>query len=326
MRSFKKIAAMIMAVAMLCSLTAFAAEVTSVTVADTTTLAPTANVVIASDAAQNTILAYKGTALAGANVVYIDQLDGATVAADGVSFDLGTDAADAGEYTVMVGGTDVATARPATFNHTDATPKYNVDVQLADAMDGTVSWDEDISLLQPVNKGTVITFKLIPHLGCELVSLLVNGVESVSAVVNGTYTLTVNADTTIRPVFDWEVAAGEGKSYTYAEMFDLEAGVEDGDVASKLTFGQAEEKTDAEITSMGMYVKVWSDEANDYVDFYTTGEEHYGPEFAAAKWTNDYRYGVRFFGFAQGTYKIWSYVKYDDGTVLNGDAIEFTVE
>lgn len=326
MRSFKKIAAMIMAVAMLCSFTAFAATVTSVTVADTTTVANTANVVIASDAAQNTILAYKGTpsTVAGANVVYIDQLNAATVAADGVSFQLGTDAADAGEYTVVVGGTDVSEARTATFNHDDATPKYTVTMEYSDALDGTVSWEEDISLLQPVNAGTVITFKLTPHLGCELVSLLVNGEEKVESVVNGIYVLEVTADTTIKPVFDWEVASGDGKSYTYAEMFDLEAGVEEGDVASKLTFGQAEEKTDAEIVSMGMYVQ--EKVGGEWTDFYTKGDEHYGPEFAAARWTNDYRYGVRFFGFAAGTYKVWSYVKYSDGTVLNGDAIEFTVE
>ena len=318
MRSFKKIAAMIMAVAMLCSFTAFAAEVTSVTVADTTTVNNTANVKVVSNAAQNTILAYKGTALEGANVVYIDQLNASAFAADGVSFDLGTNASDAGTYTVVVGGTDVATAGKAIFNHTDATPKYTVEV--AEYANGTVSYEGSLVNL---NKDTEVTFTIIPYLGYELTSLMVGETESVSAVVDGVYTLTVTANTTITPVFA-PVVADAGASLTYAEMFDVEAGVEEGDVASKLTFGQAAAKADATITSMGMYVQ---EKVNgEWTDFYTKGEEHYGPEFAAARWTNDYRYGVRFFGFAAGTYKVWSYVKYSDGTVLNGDAIEFTVE
>lgn len=320
MRSFKKIAAMIMAVAMLCSFTAFAATVSDFTVADTSTVAPTANVKVESDAAQNTILAYKGTDPVGANVVYIDQLAGSAFTTDGVSFQLGTNAADVGQYTVLVGGTDVAEAKSARFNHTDATPKY--DVTLTSADNGTVSYEGSLT---QVAENTEIAFTIVPYLGYELSSLMVNDVESVSAVVNGVYTLTVTADTTITPVFA-VVAADAGESYTYAEMFDLEAGVEEGDVASKLTFGQATEKADATITSMGMYVQVWSDEANDYVDFYTTGEEHYGPKFAAANWTTDYKYGIRFFGFEQGTYKVWSYVDYSDGASDKGAEIVFTVE
>ena len=316
MRSFKKIAAMIMAVAMLCSFTAFAVDTPVISeIADITTENPVLNLSYTSDAAQDTILVYAGEQLVGANVVYIDQIANGSSVPE-ITLD---EAGPFGKHTVLIGGTDIATAGTAEFNYVNNTPKCNVTLNTAD--NGTVSYE---GALKNVDKDTEIAFTIVPYLGYKLSSLMVNGEEKVSAVVNGVYTLTVTADTTITPVF--AVVADEGKSLTYGEMIDLEAGVEEGDVASKLTFGQATEKADATITSMGMYVKVWSDEANDYVDFYTAGEEHYGPKFAAANWTTDYKYGIRFFGFAQGTYKVWSYVDYSDGTSDKGAEIVFTVE
>ncbi len=330
MRSFKKIAAVIMAVAMLCSFTAFAATVSDFTVANTSTANPTATVKVESDAAQNTILAYKGTALAGANVVYIDQLGGTAFTTDGVSFQLGTNVADTGTYTVVVGGTDVATAKTATFNHADATPKY--DVTVAEYANGTVSYDADS--LVDVNENTVITFTITPYLGYELSSLMVNGVDKGSAVVNGTFELTVTANTTVEPVFARETTYA-AEAYTYKEWFDVDAS-EGEDTsstgekyASKLFFGKVDADAEKTVKSRGMalYVK----DGEEYIGF-KTEKDTIDTYFAAnPEKVADGKYGIRFYAFSEGDYMVKSYIEYavEEGAepdIVYGEEIYFTVE
>ena len=74
MRSFKKIAAMTLAVAMLCSFTALGAEVALTDINDITDGTTSVTINYTSSASQSTVLLYAGTSLSGANVVYIDQL------------------------------------------------------------------------------------------------------------------------------------------------------------------------------------------------------------------------------------------------------------
>lgn len=312
MRMFKKIAAMIMAVAMLCSFTALGAGVTITGIADVTTKNP--NVVVgyeSTDVKDVTVLAYAGEKLEGANLVYINQLAGNS----DVGFALG-EKDPFGKYTVMMGGTGLATAVSATFDYKDGTPTYKV--TLAECANGTVSYDA--ASLDKIREGSEVSFEFVPYLGYELTSLMVNGEEKIASVDNGNFAIEVAADTTIAPVFA-EVVATEGKSYTYAETFEVEAIGEEP--ASNLSFGQAKEVAGKEIKSMGMRVEVYN--GSNWVGFVTTGDEAYGPKFPAARWTSDMKYGIRFFSFPQGTYRVTSYVTYDDGDVF-GTPVEFTVE
>ena len=324
MRSFKKIAAMIMAVAMLCSFTALGATVTLTDIADTTSATTEVAISYTSDASQNTILAFAGEALSGANVVYIDQLaKGATqpkLNLTGAPVDT--------TYTVWVGGTDVAEAAKDTFFYEDATLKYDVTLVEAEVATrkGDVSYD--VASLEQVREGSDINFTFKPYLGYEINSIKL-GDDTVN-ISGNTYKLTVTGDVTIEPVFTEVVATAE--SYTYEKTYDVDA-VGEGETAepaSKLTFGKANEKADATITAMGMLVKKWNAAANqgtgDWEEFKTTGDEEYGPKFPAARWTSDYKYGIRFFAFDPGTYQVTSYVEYSDGTEVFGVPVTFEVK
>lgn len=313
MRSFKKIAAMTLAVAMLCSFTALGATVDPLNIADVTEGSEVA-INYTSNASQNTVLVYAGTSLSGANVVYIDQL---LAGATRPTVDL-TNAPTNTDYTVIVGGADVATAATDTFYYGVQTATYNVTLTAGE--NGTASADR--TLPAEVEENDVVNFTFVPNLGYELTAVEVNGVSQ--SVTDNTFALTVTEDTTVQPVFTADADLATADSYTYNKVFDLAAEHDEGlsqtgeNFASKLFFGSAlaGEKT---ITSMGMYVK------KDGAEF--TTEEGVGPYFAAAphKITTDNKYGIRFYAFAAGSYEVRAYAKYDDGTTAFGDIIEFTV-
>ncbi len=318
MRSFKKIAAMTLAVAMLCSFTALGATVSPFDIADVTE-GTEVTINYTSDASQNTVLVYAGTSLSNANVVYIDQL---VKNATRPTVDL-TNAPANTTYTVMVGGADVATAATDTFFYGVETATYNV--TLTAGANGTASADKDLDVA--IEDGDVVNFTFVPNLGYKLDSVLINDVPT--SVSGNTYALTVEGNTTVQPVFAADAAIDTAPSYTYEKVFDLTAAdAENVEKAfdSKIFFGKAlasaSEKT---IVSMGMYV------IKDGVEFETTDDpataydESVGPYFAAAKKTADNKYGIRFYAFPAGNYEVKAYVKYDDGSYEYGDAVEFTV-
>ena len=317
MRSFKKIAAMVMAVAMLCSFTALAAEVNLADVADTTSATPTVTLNYTSDAVQNTILVYAGTSVSNADVVYINQL-GQGAAADGIDVTIPNNAPVDSTYTVMVGGSEVATAATDTFFYADSTPKY--DVTVTPATLGNIS--ASVDSLVNIRENTEVVFTFAPNLGYEINNITVNDI--LTPITDNKYTLTVTENTTITANFTAIDTSADG-SYTYDRIIDVAAGeaVENAekDLPSKLVFAKA---VGTDIVEMGMYLQ--KETAEGYVDFVTTGEQQYGPYFAAAKWTVDRQYGIRFYAFSAGNYKMQSYTKHADGTYTYGNAIEFTVE
>ena len=319
MRSFKKIAAMALAVAMLCSFTVLGAEVNLTDVADTTSANPTVTLNYTSDASQNTILVYAGTALNNADVVYIDQL-AKGAAADGIDVTIPNEAPVDTNYTIMVGGSDVATAATDTFFYSDSTPKY--DVTVSPATFGNVS--ASVGSLTNVIENTDVVFTFAPNLGYEIKNITLN--EVVTAITDNRYTLKVTADTTIVANFTAIDTTATG-AYTYDKIIDVATGAAvenaDKDLPSKLVFAKA---VGTDIVQMGMYMQKETATAGVYEDFVTTGESMYGPYFAAAKWTGDRQYGMRFYAFAAGNYKMQSYTKHGDGTYTYGNAIEFTVE
>ena len=97
-------------------------------------------------------------------------------------------------------------------------------------------------------------------------------------------------------------------------------------VASKLAFGKAVEVPGKTIKYMGMKVEVYSETEGKFVDFATP--KGAGPLFRATNPINNV-YGIRFFGFTTGTYKVTSYVQYEANGVIEepvlGDSVEFTV-
>jgi len=317
MRSFKKIAAMTMAVAMLCSFTALGATVELSDIADVTSSNPTVTLEFTSDADQNTILVYAGTALSNADVIYIDQIANGA-AADGIDVIIPDDAPVDSTYTVVVGGSNVATADTKTFFYEDATPKY--DVTVAPATYGTIS--KSVDSLTDVVENTEIVFTFAPNLGYEINSVTVNDI--VMPITDNTFTLTVTEDTTLVANFTEIDTSAEG-AYTYDRIIDIAPGnaVEnpDKDLPSKLVFAKA---VGTDIVEMGMYLE--KEVEGEYVPFLTTGDAQYGPYFAAAKWTDDLKYGLRFYAFSAGNYRMKSYTKHSNGDYTYGNAIEFTVE
>ena len=328
MRMFKKVAAMIMAVAMLCSFTALGAEVTIGEIADVNNAAGAPTVEVPYEATTGidvTVLAYEGTALNGADLVYIDQL----TAGSDVDFALDS-AGPFGTYTVAMGGTDVATAATATFDYADATPKY--DIVVAAAENGYVACDT--ANLEDLKAGTKINFEFTPFMGYELTSLMVGETESITAVVNGKFTLEVSADATVTAVFTAvEADVVNGDVFTASNVYDIaadaDAELEKEQGKSKLTFGKAVEVSGKNARNMGMYVQVWDDEKGEYVDFKTP--KGVGPHYRATNPINN-QYGIRFFSFEAGKYQVRSYVQYEDvesgelGETIYGDYVEFTVE
>ena len=327
MRMFKKVAAMIMAVAMLCSFTALGAEVTIAPIADVTNAegAPTVEVSYeATTGIDVTVLAYEGTDLKGANLVYIDQL----TAGSEVDFALDS-AAPFGTYTVTMGGTDVTTAATQTFNYTDDTPKY--DIVVAAAENGYVACDT--ANLKGLKAGTKINFEFTPFMGYKLTSLMVGETESITAVKNGKFTLEVSASATVTAVFTAVEADADGDVFTASNVYDIaadaDAELEKEQGKSKLTFGKAVEVAGKNARNMGMYVQVWDDEKGEYVDFKTP--KGVGPHYRATNPINN-QYGIRFFSFEAGKYQVRSYVQYEDaesgelGETIYGDYVEFTVE
>lgn len=315
MRSFKKIAAMILAVAMLCSFTALGA---SVTLTDPTITEGTLEFdVTTEDASQVSVIAYQGAG----NVVYIDQL----VANSSIpAIDLGT---NYGEYTVIAGGIGVDTAIRKTVTY-EAPEIVTYDVTLSDVTNGTVSYDA--ASLKEVEAGDTINFTFVPYMGYELTSLMVGGTEKVSEAGDGTYALVVEADTTVTATFS-EIEVVGNDVVMYGKNYDIAADAATETPASKLFFGQA---LGENVVSMGMYVEV--KDGDDWIGFKTSddpetpGNESVGPYFAAsnAKIAAGNKYGIRFFSFLPGTYKVSAYYETAEaGKVVNTDtAVEFTVE
>lgn len=324
MRSFKKIAAMIMAVAMLCSFTALGATVEITPFPeDLTSANPSVAINYTSNASQNTILVYTGNE----NVVYIDQIaKGATKP----TLDL-TGAPVETEYTVMVGGTNVDAADTETFFYGDSTPKF--DVTVADPTNGSVTFD--VASLDDIKSGNTVKFTFTPNFGYVLKSVTktIGDAEPVefSANVDGEYALVVEADTIITAVFGKEDAYTSAESYTYKDVFDLAEEEDEGlsstgqNFASKLFFGKAAVAEGKTIKSMGM--EVYKDGEG-----LVTKDGSIDTKFAAdpAKIKNN-KYGIRFYGFEKGEYSIRSYVEYEveegaEPDVAYGEYITFEVE
>lgn len=320
MRSFKKIAAMIMAVAMLCSFTALGASVDigGITLDGNVATIP----YTATDADEVTALVYSGTTLGGANLVYIDQFE------DGYPIP-GIDLDDYGTYTVVMGGTGVATADTALITYEDTREYYTVTI--ADTANGYVKADKDLS--QPLLAGTVVNLTFAPYIGYELTSFTIGGEDKVGAVENGVYSFayTVEANAEIVATFT-AIAADSvaGDAYIAGGIYDVAgadgwSGTENkNDDPSKLAFGKAVEVPGKTVKYMGMKVEVL--ENGVWVDF--TTPKGAGPLFRATNPINNV-YGIRFFGFSAGTYKVTSYVQYEANGVIEepvlGDSVEFTV-
>lgn len=322
MRSFKKIAAMIMAVAMLCSFTVLGASV------EISEIALSGNVATitydATDVDEVTALVYSGTSFSGANLVYIDQFE------DGYEIPA-IEAPDYGTYTVALGGTGVATADTDTFEYADTRVFYNVTV--ADTANGYIKTEADLS--EAVLEGTEIELTFAPHIGYELESFTIGGEEKVAAATNGVYSYTYVAagNVEIKASFKLiETAEEAGAVYTSAGIYDVTGEVDPENPkdaeASKLAFGKAKEVAGKVAKNMGMKVEVYDEEKATFVDFKTPAGV--GPLFRATNPINNV-YGIRFFGFAAGTYKVTSYVQYADAetgaldTEIYGTSVEFTV-
>ena len=335
MRSFKKIAAMIMAVAMLCSFTALAdgvtVELSAITAPDSDNPTVTLGYTDATNASQTTMLVYKGNDnLAGADVVYINQF---AAGADPVELRLGTDAEDYGTYTVVAGGMDVDTATKATFTYT----MLAYDVTLTKTEGGIVTKDysgnfNEENKLVDVLKGTEITFGFTPYVGYEVSEVTVDG-EPVSVnTAGGELTVTVTADTVINVTFTEAVQDEEAQAFTSGGIYDVpaneEAAAEEDQIDSKLVFGKAIAPNGGEIIEAGMYLEKWDETAGAYVEFIASKENVGGPYFKAENRTADDKYGIRFFRFQAGRYQVKSYVKYGtgEGDVAFGAPVEFVVE
>lgn len=335
MRSFKKIAAMIMAVAMLCSFTALAndagvkVELNAITAPDTDNPTVTLGYTADTNAAQTTMLVYKGENLAGADIVYVNQF---AEGASPVELRLGTDADDYGTYTVVAGGMDVDTAYTTTFNHS----LLAYDVTLTKTAGGTVTKDyagnfNNENTLVDVLKNTEITFGFTPYVGYELTSVTVDG-EAVSVDKTGdNLTITVTDDTVIDVTFTEAVAEEVAQAFTSAGIYDVpanEAAEDEDKLASKLVFGKAIAPNGGEIIEAGMYLEKWVEEEGAFKPFIASKEATGGPYFKANGRTADNKYGIRFFRFEAGRYQVRSYVKYgpNDSDVEYGAPVEFVVD
>ena len=323
MRSFKKIAAMIMAVAMLCSFTALAnavVELAPITAPDS----DNTTVTLGYDwdnttATQTTMLVYKGTALEGADVVYVNQFEkGAS------SVGLNFEGLEYGDYTVVAGGMGADSADKETFNYRALA--YNV--TLTKSANGFVETEgADLSeTAVSVSKGTVIKLTLLPHVGyiptvtVNDANVDINETNEVSITVDGEKAIVVN--------FEKAEATTEYQSFSGSEIHTIEGNEAAEDKAdkyeSKLMFGKAIAPAGAEILEAGMYLEKWdgskfveytSERTNDAVAGY----------FKADNMTADNKYGIRFIRFTAGKYQVKSYVKTDKGDYIYGKAVVFEV-
>ena len=315
MRSFKKIAAMIMAVAMLCSFTALAADpsVTLNIVDEIDSNNPTIALDYTSTASQTTMLVYKGEVLEGADVVYINQFaEGATP----VTLDL-TDA-EPGKYTVVAGGMDVAEAVSDDFTYKAVT--YAVTLR---------NDDEGFVEHNYTGEFATVTFTFTAKKLGYIPSVMVDNAPV--SVVDNKLTVTVNDNMEINVDFVEAVATENYQSFNGAEIHSFAGDAEAEDNAdrfdSKLMFGKAIAPTGETVTEAGMYLEQWN--GTDWVGYETdTIIEKYGPYFAADadKITVDGKYGIRFIRFHRGTYRVKSYAKYGDGLYAYGTPVEFVVE
>ncbi len=327
MRIFKKVIALAIAAAMLCSFSALAAHEATGTTAVEGTDGKKFEVNLNSDASMLSVLAYTGTSLADANIAYVDQY----AAGADVIVTLGDDA-ESGEYKVLVGGTGVATA--ASTSYTYVKPVTEFDVTLPSSVaNGYVEYDADS--LTALEVGTEVVFNFYAHMGFELSELTVNGTSVKDAMTGNTYTLTVAADLAtegaiaVVPTFTAVAAAdpATGAVYTSSEVYD--SGEYEGDedpahagLNTNLTFGKVVPVAGKTVKAMGMKVEQKVD--GNWADFTTPGG--YGPKFAAKGWTSDFMYGIRFVGFNAGTYRVISYVEYTDGAETTGTPVEFVVQ
>ena len=324
MRSFKKIAAMIMAVAMLCSFTALANAVVELD-AITAPTPENPNVTLGyagtTTASERTMLVYKGTDLKGADVVYVDQF---VAGASSVELALGTDAEDYGTYTVVAGGMGADKADTQTFEYKAAT----CDVTLTIGDNGFVENDYTGANLSEtavaVNKGTVINFKFLPHVG-YIPAVTVNG-EPVSISDTNELEVTVNANTAIAVTFV-EAEATTIQSFSGAEIHTIEGNEAAEDKAekydAKLMFGKAVVPAGETIAEAGMYLKKWN--GTDWEEYVEPRTVKYGPYFKAEGITSG-KYGIRFIRFNAGKYQVRSYVKLANGEYEYGIPVEFEVE
>lgn len=331
MRSFKKIAAMIMAVAMLCSFTALAAEsVTLIGVDDTNSDNPTVTLGYdweSTTAAQTTMVLYKD-AVANGDIVYINQFANG---ANAVELDLGN---AYGEYTIVAGGTDVATAVEETFTYSE----LKCDVTLVASEGGRVlnNFDGELSATATaVSKGTKIDFEFLPFVGYT-VEVEINGESAGVEAAGGKRSITVTEDTAINVVFTEVQATTEVETFTAAEIHDIEADAnaenKDDTIASKLIFGKAIAPNQGDIIERGMYLEKWvtateEDQVSGYQPYAGERNDSTTAFFKANGFTVDGRYGIRFIRFSQGRYRVSSYVKYGNAEEpVFGEAVEFVVE
>lgn len=325
MRSFKRIAAMTMAVAMLCSFTALGAASVTVDPIDDITLpssSATETVTIGytgTEVAEVTMLAYAGTETpAVGDIVYANQI---TNGASGTyAFDLDKDS-KAGTYTVLVGGTGLATAASETFVYSTTVPTYAVTIGAVTG--GYVSaYDAagNVIDLSAVTAGTDVTLKLYPHWGNKVKSLMIGANDAGSAEE---YTFTVTGNTTITAEFEADPVPAEGALISN-EIYDApEVENRDGVLQpAKMVFGKAVAASGKTIEEVGMKVEKLG--GSTWVEFVTPSGV--GPWFKSEA-SVDAAYGIQFIGFTAGDYRIASYVKYvGEEYAVGSDLIEFTVE
>lgn len=334
MRSFKKIAAMIMAVAMLCSFTALGAEVTigefAVNEENVVTIPFTA-----TDVEEVTALVYSGTTLSGANLVYIDQFDADAYADVNGSTALPAFKVGEGVHTVLMGGTGLTKAATAEFEgKVELVKEWTVSTSATNGYIKAFIDGEEADLSSKITDGTVINLEFAPYIGYELDSFKINDEEKATtgnAKGVSTYAYTAKENAEIVVTFkSVSVDAAEGGVHTSADIYDV-AGNDDNDDkaddSSKITFGKVTEVSGKTILSRGMKVETKVD--GEWKPFKTEDGLFAANE---GKWTADGAYGIRFFGFTAGTYKVTSYVQYadaetgePDAELVYGASVEFTV-
>lgn len=334
MRSFKKIAAMIMAVAMLCSFTALGAEVNIgeiVVTEDNFVTIP----FTAKDVEEVTALVYSGEDLSGANLVYIDQFDADAYTDNNVSalpaFKVGE-----GAHTVLMGGTGLSTATSKSFTgKEELVEEWTVTV--AETENGYIKAfidGEEADLSSKITNGTKINLEFAPYIGYELASFTIGGVDKTTSITNtkgvSTYAYTAEEDAEIVVTFkEVSVDAAEGGVHTSADIYDVEGTDDNDDKADdsfKLTFGKVVEAAGKDIDEYGMIVEVKN--GDNWDKFYTkSGAGNY---FKSLTGLANGAYGMRFFGFTAGTYRVTSYVKYKDAegnvTEKTGAPVVFEVK
>lgn len=322
MRSFKKIAAMIMAVAMLCSFTAFAnavVELADITAPNSDNPTVTLGYADTTTAAQRTMLVYKGTALEGADVVYINQF-----AEDADPVTLNLEGSETATYTVVAGGMDVDKAHTKTFTYTAGSCNVTLTKNAYGFVENDFTGGELSETAVVVNKDTVINFKFLPHVG-YIPTVTVNG-ESVSISDKNELEVTVNADTAIAVTFV-EAEATTIQSFSGAEIHTIRGNEAAEDKAekyeSKLMFGKAVVPAGETITEAGMYLEKWN--GSTYEAYTEPRTTPYGPYFKAEDVTSG-KYGIRFIRFQAGKYRVRSYVKYGESGLETGIPVEFEVQ